>query len=178
MIRLALLTMLCCLTVCASTTLLDEPAPAARPAETTLSNFAWMSGRWVLEHEGEYLEENWGEAQGNVMLGTFRWLRGGNAWLYEFMLIEQLPEGVVFHLRHFGARNVAWEPKDAPLSYPLASVRDGEAIFENPDRDEPRRFVYRRHGDQMEVRVEAPDGEAESFTFRLVGTGARSQARR
>ena len=94
------------------------------------------------------------------------------------MLIEELPDGIVFHLRHFGPGSVAWEEKDAPLSYPLAQLREGEAIFENPERDDPRRFVYRRRGDEMEVRVEAPDGNAESFTFRLAQPRAQDETER
>ena len=178
MIRLALLTTLSCLAACASTTHLEEPVAVERPAATSLADFSWMSGRWVREVDGEYLEENWGEPQGNVLLGTFRWLRGGSAWLYEFMLIEELPQGIVFHLRHFGPGSVAWEEPDAPLSYPLATLRDGEAIFENQGRDDPRRFVYRRTGDQLEVRVEAPDGKAESYRFRLRPPGARNETGR
>ena len=172
MIRFALLTALCGLAACASTTLLDEPPSAERPADSVLDELSWITGRWVREKDGEYLEEHWSEPQGNVLLGTFRWLRGGRAWLYEFMVIEELPEGIVFHLRHFGPGSVAWEERDAPMSYPLAHLRDGEAIFENPERDDPRRFVYRRRGDELEVRVETPDDYAQSFAFRLAHPSA------
>ena len=179
MIRFAALTALCGLAACASTsTLFVEPSSTERSSHTTLTDFSWMSGRWVREEDGEYLEEYWGEPQGNVLLGTFRWLRAGRAWLYEFMLIEELPDGIVFHLRHFGPGSVAWEEQDAPMSYPLAQLRDGEAIFENPERDDPRRFVYRRRGDELEVRVEAPDGKAESYTFRLAQPRARDETDR
>lgn len=178
MIRFALLTALAGLAACASATLFDESTPTERPASATLADFSWMSGRWVREEDGEYLEEHWGEPQGNVLLGTFRWLRKGRAWLYEFMLIEELPDGIVFHLRHFGPGSVAWEEKTAPMSYPLAQLRAGEAIFENPERDDPRRFVYRRRGDELEVRVEAPDGNAESYTFHLAQPGAQGETER
>ena len=178
MIRFALLTALTGIAACASTPRFDAPASAERPADTTLADFSWMSGRWVREEDGEYLEESWGEPQGNVLLGTFRWLRKGHAWLYEFMLIEELPDGIVFHLRHFGPGSVAWEEKDAPMSYPLLKLSKGEAIFENQGRDDPRRFVYRRKGDELEVRVEAPDGKAESYKFRLVPPRAQNETDR
>ena len=171
MIRFALLTALSGLAGCATLAPLAQPGEPFDSAEPSLADLSWISGRWVREEDGEYLEEHWGEPRGNSLLGTFRWLRGDRAWLYEFMLIEELPEGIVFHLRHFGPGSVAWEEQDAPMSYPLARLSEREAVFENPEREDPRRFVYRRSGDELEVRVEAPDGSAESYTFRLTGRG-------
>jgi hypothetical protein len=69
--------------------------------------------------------------------------------------------------RHLGPgleiRDSEFEKK-TPLRYPLRSLGEREAVFENPEREKPRRFVYRREGDVLTVRVEGPEpGSGDGF---------------
>lgn len=143
----------------------DRPGPDGSPE--LLQRLEWMSGRWVMEREGEFLEENWLPPVGDSMLATFRWLRDGKAWLFEMMSIEVDEDGqLVFRLRHFDRGLEPWDSeRDGPLTYPLEHMEDEMVVFENPDRDAPRRFVYRRDGEVLVVRTEAASGEGDEFRF-------------
>lgn len=152
----------------------ESPVPAPAPvvdATPGIAGLAWMSGRWVIEGPGQYLEESWGVPRGDALVGTFRWSRDGALWLYELMSVEQDEDAVpVFRLRHFSRQLEPWESEaDAAMTYPLAESGPGRVVFENPQRDDPRRFVYERAGDQLTISLEQADPEApaEAFTFTL-----------
>ena len=129
-----------------------------------------MEGRWVIDGGGQYIEETWGPAREDAMVGSLRWARKGSVWLYELMSIEVDEEaGLVFRLRHFNRNLAPWDSeRDGPLTYPLLDVNENRVVFENPEKDEPRRFVYEREGDELTIRIEGPDGKDEHpFRFRL-----------
>ncbi len=104
------------------------------------------------------------------MVGCFRWSRAGGVWLYELMSIETDKEhGLVFRLRHFSRNLKGWDSeKDGPMTFPLVDVGDNYVIFEDPERDDPRRTIYRRTGDELTVRLENAEGiDEHPFTFKL-----------
>ena len=143
--------------------------PQATASEDSLmTELAWMEGRWIIADGGQYLEETWGPARENAMVGSLRWARKGDVWLYELMSIEEDQDsGLVFRLRHFNRNLEPWpSEKDGPLTYPLYNIEDNRVVFENPERDSPRRFVYERAGDALSIRLEKPDGEATN-AFRM-----------
>lgn len=141
-------------------------ARQAAPAATDLSAFAWMVGRWVAEHDGIFMEESWLPAHGDAQIGTFRWVRDGRTLLYELETIEQTGDGPVFRLRHFDRGLVPWKSEaDGALSFPLLSVQENRAVFENPERDDPRRVIYARDGDTLTVRLEKEDPEDHPMAF-------------
>ena len=139
-----------------------------RLADAKIADLAWIAGRWAVQQgEHEFLEETWNDPMANSMIGMFRWQRGDRIWLYEYLLIEETEEGITYHLRHFGPGSKGWETKDEPLSFPLKNVRENEAIFENPDRNDPKRFIFARDGDTLAIHIESEDeGETKRNTFR------------
>lgn len=138
------------------------PPKAARG----LAALDWMAGRWVLEKGGEVLEETWGAPLGDSLVGMFRWVKNGRCGLYELMSIEEDDGKIVLRLRHFNRGLEPWASEvKAPLTYPLVRQDRGEAVFENPDSKQPRRFVYRREKDGLVVRLEGPDGSGMEFRF-------------
>ncbi len=140
-----------------------ERAPA-------LSQFDWLAGTWRAEDNDAQLEETWSEPHGDQMLGMFRWSRGGKVWLNELMSITVESDGkLVFRLRHFDRAMVPWEEKQDAFYYPLARFSGDEFIFENPARDKPRRFIYRRTAqDELLIRIEGPDSSSgESLEHKL-----------
>ena len=145
--------------------------PQTSAAEDSLiDELAWMEGRWIIDGDGQYLEETWGPAREDAMVGSLRWARKHNVWLYELMSIEADEEhGLVFRLRHFNRNLEPWDSeKEGPLTYPLLDFSENRVVFENPERDSPRRFVYEREGDQLTIRIEDPEGNDESpFQFKL-----------
>lgn len=146
------------------------PAAAPAPAEAELSAFSWMVGRWVAEHDDMFMEETWLPVQGDALIGTFRLVRGGNTLFYELEAIEQTDDGPVFRLRHFDRGLVPWAIEaEGALSFPLLSVEDGRAVFEDPAGDDVRRVIYEREADVLTVILEKADPQAhpERFAFTL-----------
>jgi len=137
---------------------------------TLLKELAWMEGRWVRQDGGQYLEETWSPAREDAMVGMFRWARKGEVWLYELMSIEADEEhGLVFRLRHFDRNLKPWAAeREGPLTYPLENFEEHRVVFENRERDHPRRFVYQRKDRELHIRLEGPDGTTDSpFVLRL-----------
>lgn len=163
--------------IAATIALGQSPPQAAAPAVVAgdIEKLTWMQGTWVLAEQAggdgghqrtQYFEETWSEPRGDSMAGMFRWLRNDDAWMYELMTIQQEGETLVFRLRHFDRALKPWET-EGPLTYPLKSISDNEVVFEDPQHDDPRRFVYARSGDKLTVRLESAAGKADSFTFTL-----------
>jgi len=143
-------------------------APKTETATVTVKDLAWMSGRWLRKQGKDDLEETWSPPLGDTAMGMFRWNRDGKTWMYELMSIETEDSGLVFHLRHFGKQLKPWE-EDEPLTYPLKSLKPNEVVFEHPTESDPKRFVYRREGDRLFVRLEPEDAAAkvDEFEFTL-----------
>ncbi len=153
------------------------PSAIANPASfnadsvpASVDDLAWMSGRWIREDKGQFLEETWTEPEGDALVGMFRWARQGKFWLYELMSIEEENGSLVFRLRHFNRGLEPWASEaSGPLTYPLASLEENKVVFENPERDSPRRFVYERNDEQLTIKMQ---GESEAggdvFRFDLV----------
>ena len=56
------------------------------------------------------------------------------------------------------------------MTYPLHSLGEQEVVFENPERDSPRRFIYRREGEnKLFVILESGDGEPWVFEYERHG---------
>lgn len=148
--------------------LIERRSGARTDRSDPLATLDWLAGRWVREEEGAYLEESWSPVVGDSLAGTFRWQRDGRTWLYELMTIEREQEQIVFRLHHFARGMELWEREksDGPLTYPLLRAGDRQVVFENPECDQPRRFVYRRIGTMLQVRIEGPDGTGDELLFR------------
>lgn len=144
-----------------------RPSPAARG--DGIAGLTWLSGTWVRDDGGQHLEETWSAATDYAMIGMFRWARQEKVWLYELMSIESENHTLVFRLRHFNRELEPWKSEAAgPLTYPLLLLTENEVVFEDPERDEPRRFIYSREGDELTVRLEKSDGSGDSFRFTRV----------
>jgi hypothetical protein len=131
--------------------------PGTKPArKASLSELNFIQGHWVTEVDGGQLEEIWSAPAGDSLMGMFRWLKEGKVWLYEILTIRAEEDGIRFRFRHFSETLVPWEPKDKPLTFKLISLEDGEAVFENPLQDHPRRYSFIKDGDnRLRVRIQA-----------------------
>ena len=65
--------------------LVQSATPAA--GDPPARRFAWLSGHWCGEHDGELLEESWLPAQGSIALGVGRTVRNGVTTSHEFLRI-------------------------------------------------------------------------------------------
>jgi hypothetical protein len=148
------------------------PSPPAAPsfASVRVADFAWMAGIWQGEMGGDFIEEQWSDPAGGVLMGMFRWAQGGRDGqiaMYELMSIEPGSEGPVLWLRHFGPRLVAREDKEGAGAFHLVSYKQGAATFDNRDPADPARLTYRREGEDRLVVVlsKVKDGKPVDTEF-------------
>jgi hypothetical protein len=165
--RLCILTLLALAAALSAAPAMGQGRAPLRAA--TLQDVAFIAGRWGGEMDGGKTQEWWSAAEGDGMLGMFRYVKDGRSVFYELMSIDQTTDGPVLRLRHFGPGLVAWEEKDGATSWPLVELAVGRAVFEVPDGR--KRLTYHRASDRtMTITLEELEGGAwksQPFTFRL-----------
>lgn len=153
-----------------------RPVASSAPDKPSPADLAWMTGRWVAEHDGMFFEESWGPPAQDGLVGTFRMAAEGETSMYELMCVEQDRGGpLVLRLRHFSRGLVPWKDDAVGgLPYTLVELGETRAVFENGGSDDMRRFVYARDGDTLAISLVRPaeDGSpdvehAETFTLTL-----------
>ena len=132
-------------------------APAAKP---TLQDFAWLAGHWRIEQADRIIDEHWMVPAGNLMMGMARNVQAGKVREYEFTLLRQEPNGDILY--------VASPSKQTETAFKLTSLRDGEAVFENPEHDFPKKVIYARQPDgSLLAAIEGPgrDGKTRRVEY-------------
>jgi Domain of unknown function (DUF6265) len=132
-------------------------APAAKP---TLQDFAWLAGHWRIEQADRIIDEHWMAPAGNLMMGMARNVQAGKVREYEFTLLRQEPNGDILY--------VASPAKQTETAFKLTSLRDGEAVFENPEHDFPKKVIYARQPDgSLLAAIEGPgrDGKTRRVEY-------------
>jgi hypothetical protein len=115
----------------------QTPTPvtaAASTKEARIEDFAFISGHNRGEMDGGIIDEHWSEPAGNSLIGMFRYIKGGKVQRYEFLSIENSPNGPVLRLKHFNPGLIGLEDKTEFSSYALVSLKPGEAVFERSDK--------------------------------------------
>jgi lipoprotein-anchoring transpeptidase ErfK/SrfK len=134
----------------------------------TLKSVAWFAGQWRSPAgEKTHAEEHWTDAAGGSMVGMFRLVKAEKPVIYEFLMLEESKEGVYMRLRHFKAEMAEVEQEAIRLK--LVKSTPGEAIFENPDNDKPKRITYSRNkSGLLTVTVETMrDGKTATFALKF-----------
>ena len=132
-------------------------APVAKP---TLHDFAWLAGHWRIEQADSQVDEHWMAPAGGLMMGMARNVQGGQVREYEFTLLHQESNGDIFY--------VASPSKQSETSFKLISLSGGEAVFENPQHDFPKKIVYARQTDgSLLAAIEGPgrDGKPRRVEY-------------
>ena len=112
------------------------PAPAGGPAR--IQDLSWMSGTWRGDDRGIATEEAWTTPDGGLMLALHKDVKGGRVTDWEFLRIEERPEGLV----------LLASPKGAPATpFPLLALEGERVLFANPGHDYPKRIHYWRTPD-------------------------------
>ncbi|HYJ80054.1 MAG TPA: DUF6265 family protein [Longimicrobiaceae bacterium] len=145
-------------------TVLAAAAPAASQQSTgPLAALAFMSGCWRGDAGVDRsIEENWTAADTDVMLATTRY-QDDNA-----------PRTVGWEFSRIVADSAGIALIPAPAGNPAGRFRlttpqaAGEATFEDPAHDFPKRIVYRRvDARTLFVRVDGGEGSEDGMTFRM-----------
>ena len=132
------------------------PAVAQAPPRP-LAALAFMSGCWRGDAgTDKTIEENWTAADSDVMLATTRYLddNTGRTRAWELSRIVADSAGIVL----FPAPNGNQQGR-----FRLMTTSAGEARFEDPTHDFPKRIIYRRiDARTLAVRVDRDERDREA----------------
>jgi hypothetical protein len=129
--------------------------PAAASAGD-LDDLSWLAGAWSAASEHSSVEEHWTPPAGGMMLAVSRTIVDGKAVAFEFLRIEERPDGIVY---------VA-QPNGRPgTEFRLTQLEGQRVVFENPGHDHPKLFRYMKTADG-ELRIEI-EGDEGSTAFAL-----------
>lgn len=110
-------------------------AQTDEPKAPTINDLAWLAGSWAGEHDGGTIEEHWAAPKGNSMIGMSRLIIGQRTVFFEFLRIEQRADGSVVYLAQPKGRT-------PPVEFKATRLTPGEAVFENPEHDNPKLIRY------------------------------------
>jgi hypothetical protein len=135
---------------------------AAQQPEGPLAALAFMAGCWHGDAGVDRsIEEQWTAADSDVMLATTRYLddNTGRTRGWEFSRIVADSAGVVLLPAPMGNQQGRFR---------RAPSRPGEASFQDPTHDFPKRIIYRRvDARTLEVRLDGGEGSEEQMVLRM-----------
>jgi hypothetical protein len=109
----------------------EDPVPEVKkPVAGTLADLAFMTGCWKATHWGGEMEECWSSPSGDAMAAMFRFIKDGKVQFYEFIAIEQTPDGLYLRLKHFNRGLIGWEEKEKSIGGPLTALEKNKATFD------------------------------------------------
>jgi hypothetical protein len=136
------------------------PGPTWAQTPGGVSAVAFMQGCWrgpLGDSEGDFIEERYGQAVGDMILGTVAYVRGGRVVQHEFVELRATAQGGLSFLPYPGGSR-------SEHTFHLTSRDDGRVVFEAPEHDYPRRILYRAVGtDGLEGSI---DGGPQDTTPR------------
>ena len=62
----------------------------------SVASLSWIAGAWQGKMGRAGIEEHWLPPKGRAMLGMSRTIAGGRMVMFEFLRIEQRPEGIFY----------------------------------------------------------------------------------
>ncbi len=148
------------LKLCIATLLLLTYFTPQTATPGNLADLAWIAGDWQTAPGGRrQIEEHWTSVAGGSMMGMSRTVAGDKTVEFEYLRIEQRADGI-YYVAHPKARCPATDFK-------LTKSSPGEAVFENPQHDFPKRIIYRKTGDDsLTASIDGGEGsQAMTFSF-------------
>jgi hypothetical protein len=136
---------------------LKLPEGAARP-KASLTDLAWLAGRWTGEGLGGRIEETWSTPDGGAMVGYFRLVKEDKPVFYEIMTILEIEGGLEMRLKHVNPDMTGWEEKNDFVTFRLVKQDDTGVWFDG--------LTFRRTG---------PDAMEGYLALRNRTTGAVSE---
>jgi hypothetical protein len=131
---------------------------SAAASAAGIANLEWLSGDWVQCTSEGVIEERWVGPRAEVMVAVNLSVNGARA-SYEFMRIAPGPNGVLTYYAQPGGAS-------PPVGFPLKTLGERRAVFENTSHDFPQRVVYWREGNRLRARIEGTiDGVEEAMEW-------------
>lgn len=114
--------------------------PPAGP-KTTLTDLAWLAGRWQGVWGPRLAQQVWMPSRAGVMLGTLQISENDRMQVVELMSLTETAGGIEFRIRHFTPELMAWE-NSAPIMLRSTGYSPRAIFFENPGDDQPKRLIF------------------------------------
>jgi hypothetical protein len=114
-------------------------------AQAKVASLDWMTGTWSQPGPEGRVTETWVGPENGLMVAVnlSTWKNGRR--FYEFLRIEQTPEGFSYFASP-GGRD--------PVEFKMKEQGERKVVFENPKHDFPQRIIYWRDGEQLLARIE------------------------
>jgi hypothetical protein len=123
--------------------------PATGGTPSGLDRIAWLQGCWSLASGDRTVEEQWMAPRGGAMLGTGRTVKDGRLVEYEFVIIRERGDSLVYQAHPSGQPSV---------EFVSTNVGAASVVFENAQHDFPQRIGYRRRGAGLDAWIEGTAG--------------------
>lgn len=115
-----------------------------------VERLSWLEGRWQGEKGGVAMEEHWTSVSGGALLGLHRDVKAGRMVGFEFLRIQETPQGTFY----FASPN-----SRPPVAFKLVELADRRVVFENREHDFPQRILYWLDAaGALNARIEGPQG--------------------
>lgn len=152
----------------ASTPVSEAPAAPSEP-KISITDFAWLEGRWRGNWGPRVVEQDWLAPKAGTMQGTFRVVENEKILVIEMFTLVQKPDGIDMYFRHFTPELVPWEKADATVLR-LSSLDGKRADFENPVNGEPKHAIFTRidpdtFTSRSEIVPEQGDPQVTEITY-------------
>jgi hypothetical protein len=140
------------------TTMLIALLPLTPQATPRATDVGWLAGCWELTRGSRHVVEQWTAAEGGTLLGVSRTVSDGKTTEWEFLMIRESPGGLEYVAKPSG------QPEAVFASTRIAP---GEAVFENPQHDFPKRIAYRQQANGGVVAsIDGPmNGQPRTIAF-------------
>jgi hypothetical protein len=151
---------------------------SAAMSAADLQDLAFITGHWRGMAGGKEIEETWSAPEQGSMTGMYREMQDGKTTFYEFLTIEQRPEGLVLLIAHYDPGLKGWEDKNKPATFRVKDfLSEGEVVFESQDQSNPLLLTYSRTSkNTMDVLLERQrDGKWVKQTYKYMRDVARRE---
>jgi hypothetical protein len=118
---------------------------------------AWIAGTWERTEGDKTTIEHWLPHAGTTMMGVSHTYDSKRTHFFEFMRIATHGGRIAYIVQPGG---------DPPVLFRAVTVKEEEAVFENPAHDHPQRIAYVRTEKGMTATISLMDGsKATEFAF-------------
>lgn len=113
-----------------------------------MQKLAWIIDRWVSANGESTSYEHWERTSDTLFTGGSETVKNGDTVFSEKLKIVY-EEGNFYYIA-----DVAHNP--APVKFKATYLTDGEAVFENPEHDFPKKITYKQVDGNLHASIEGP----------------------
>ena len=101
--------------------------PLTATAADDIDDLPWMTGLWVQQQGDTVTEVMWSPPRGNMMVGTYRKLKGGEVQYYEILTMRSDSHGIEYRFDLYDSRDDFAAP--VVTRFRLAELSKNKARF-------------------------------------------------